>query len=213
VVRGVVQLEAGYLRGHQDGRTRQNFGETLLRVGMGPRTEARIGVPSYQRTATPAATVEGLGDASLAVKHRLRDATHGLPAVGVVVGSTVPVGADRVSAGAFQPEAALLTEWKLPEGFRALGMASFRHAVAAGDRYGLTTLVGAARRGLGPRTVAQLDYAWATSTRAGASDVHQLRAGAAVRLTPSLQLDAWAGRASTAGVHEHLFGLGFAQRW
>jgi len=213
VARGVVQLEAGYSRGHQDGRTRQTFGETMLRVGLGPRTEARIGLSSYQRTATPSSRVEGRGDASLAVKHRVRDAAGLLPAIAVTLGSTVPTGASQVGAGAFQPEAGLFTEWKLPAGFRALAMASYRDAVAAGGRFGQTTVAAGARRSLSTAVAAQLEYARATSTRAGAADVGQLRAGAALRLTPSLQLDAWAGRATAAGVHEHLFGLGFAHRW
>jgi hypothetical protein len=213
VARGVVQFEAGYSRGQQDGRTRESFGETLLRVGVGPRTEARIGLSSYQRTVTPAATVEGIGDPSLAVKHRLHDLVGGLPAVAVTVGSTVPIGSDRMGAGAFQPEAGLFTEWKLPVGFRGLAMGSFRDAVAAGDRYGLTTLAAGARRGLSGRAVAQAEYVHVASTRAGAADVGQLRAGAALRVTPSLQLDAWTARSTAAGVHEYLFGLGFAHRW
>jgi hypothetical protein len=213
VARGVVQLEAGYSRGHQDGRTRETFGETLLRVGMGPRTEARIGLPSYLRTATPAATVEGLGDPALVVKHRLHDLAGGLPAVAVTLGSSIPVGADGVGAGGFQPEAGLSTEWKLPAGFRALALGSFRDAVAAGDRFGLTTLAAGARRALSDRTLAQAEYIHVASTRAGAADVNQLRAGAALRVTPSLQLDGWAARSTAAGVHEFLFGVGFARRW
>jgi len=213
VAPGRVQLEAGYSRGHQDGRTRELFGETLVRVGVGPRTEGRIGLSSYQRTVTPAATVTGLGDASVSVKHRLRDAAHGLPAVAVLLGTTVPTGAEKVSAGELQPEGALMTEWRLPAGFRALGTASFRDAVAAGDRYGLTTLAAGARRSLGDHVTGQLEYAQVRSTRAGAADAHHLRAGAMLRITPTLQLDAWAGRATTRGVHEHLFGLGFARRW
>lgn len=213
VAPGMVQLEAGYSRGHQDGRTRQIFGETLVRIGVGPRTEARLGLSSYQTTVTPTSSVEGFGDASLGVKHKLRDAAHGLPAVGVVLGTTVPTGADGVGAGAFQPEASLLTEWRLPAGFRAMGMATHRDAVAAGDRYGLTTLAAGARRNLCQHVTAQLEYAQVQSTRAGAADVHHLRAGAMLRLTPTLQLDAWAGQATTHGVHERLFGLGFAQRW
>jgi hypothetical protein len=213
VARGVVQLEAGYSQGHQGDRTRRTFGETLLRVGMGPRTEARIGLSSYQRTETPAATVEGRGDASLVLKHRLRDAAGVLPAVAVTAGSTVPTGGSRMGAGAFQPEAGLFTEWALPAGFKALAMASHRSAVAADDRFGQTTLAAAARTALWTSAAAQLDYARVSSTRVGAPDVHQLRAGAALRVTPSLQLDAWAARATAAGAHEHLFGLGFARRW
>jgi len=213
VAPGRVQLEAGYSRGHQDGRTREFFGETLVRVGVGPRTEGRVSLSSYQRSVTPGATVTGLGDASVSVKHRLRDAGHGLPAVAILVGTTVPTGAEKMSAGEPQPEGALMTEWKLPAGFKALGMASFRDAVAAGDRYGLTTLAAGARRNLCDHVTGQLEYAQVHSTRAGAADVRHLRAGAMLRITPTLQLDAWAGRASTAGVHEHLFGLGFARRW
>ena len=210
---GVVQLEAGYSRGNQDGRTRQTFGETLLRVGVAPRTEARIGLSSYQWTETPAATVEGRGDASLVIKHQVRTAAGLVPGIAVTFGSALPTGTSRVGAGAFQPEAGLLAEWALPAGFRALGTASHRSAVAADDRFGQTTLGAAARRTLATAVAAQLDYVLVTSTRAGAADVHQLRATAALRLTPSLQLDAWAGRAAAAGVHEHLFGVGFARRW
>jgi hypothetical protein len=213
VAPGQVQLEAGYSRGQQDGRTRQNFGETLVRIGVGPRTEGRVSLSSYQRTVTSAATVEGMGDASVSIKHRLLDATHGHPAVAILVGATVPTGAKKLSAGEPQPEGALMTEWRLPAGFRALGMASWRDAVAAGDRYGLTTLAAGARRNLCDHVTGQLEYAQVHSTRAGAADIRHLRAGAMLRLTPTLQLDAWAGQASTNGVHERLFGLGFAQRW
>ena len=41
VPRGVVQLETGYSRAWLDQRTRHAFGETLVRVGLGPRTEVR----------------------------------------------------------------------------------------------------------------------------------------------------------------------------
>jgi hypothetical protein len=213
VTRGVVQLEAGYSRGHQDGRTRETLGETLLRVGVGPRTEARLGLPSYQRTVTAAATVEGLGDPVVAVKHRLHDLAGGLPAVAVTLASTVPLGADGVGAGAFQPEVGLSTEWKLPAGFRALVLGSFRDAVAAGDRFGQTTRAAGARRALSDRTLGQAEYIHVASTRAGAADVDQLRAGAALRVTSNLQLDGWAARSTAAGVHELLFGVGFAHRW
>jgi hypothetical protein len=213
VTRGVVQLEAGYSRGHQDGRTRQTFGETLLRIGMGPRTEARVGLSSYFHTVTPSNTVEGRGDASLGVKHRFRDAAGPLPAVALNLLSAIPTGSSAVSADAFQPEVGLSAEWALPAGFRALAAGSHRSAVASNERFGQTTLGAGARKTLSPAVTAQVDYARTMSTRDGAADVNQFRAGAALRVTPSLQLDAWVGRATASGVHEHLFGIGFARRW
>jgi len=210
---GMVQLEAGYSRARLDQRTRHAFGETMVRVGLGPRTEARGSLSSYMRTVTPAATVEGIGDASLSLKHRLRDPGGWVPAVALVAGSTLPTGAKGVGAGAFQPEAGASLEWKLPAGLRAIGMATWRDAIAAGDRYGLTTLVAAGRTTIGKAGAAQFEYARTSSTRAGAVGVDQLRATGALRLTPALQLDGWAGVANSAGKHEYLAGIGFAQRW
>jgi hypothetical protein len=118
-----------------------------------------------------------------------------------------------VSAGEAQPEAALATEWVLPRGLRVLGLASHRSAVAGGDRFGSTTVGAAGRMPLGARAVGQVEYTHALSTRAGAADVGQLRAGAALRLTRDVQLDAYAGRAAAAGTHEYLAGFGLTSRW
>lgn len=213
VTRGVVQLEAGYSRGERDGRTRQTFGETLLRIGMGPRTEARVGLSSYFHTVTPTGTVEGRGDASLGLKHRLRDADGALPAIALNLLTAIPTGSSAIGAGALQPEAGLAAEWALPAGFRAIAAAQHRSAVAGDVRFGQTTLGAGARKTLSPAVAAQVDYARVFSTRDGAAAVNQLRAGAALRVTPSLQLDAWAGTATAAGVRETLFGIGFARRW
>lgn len=210
---GHAQLEVGYMHAGQDGRTRHLLGETLLRVGVAPRTEVRAGWASYQRTVTDAATVEGAGDLSVSVKQRLNDPRGWIPALAVTVGTTLPTGAEAVSAGEAQPEAALATEWVLPGGVRVLGLASHRSAVAGDDRFGSTTLGAAGRMPVGPRVVGQLEYTHATSTRAGAVDVGQLRAGAALRLTHAAQLDAYAGRADAAGRHEYLLGVGLTRRW
>ncbi|HSU13800.1 transporter [Longimicrobium sp.] len=210
---GVVQLEAGYSRARLDQRTRHAFGETLVRVGLDARTELRGSVPSYMRTVTPATTMQGMGDAALSVKHRLRDPAGWVPAVALTAGATLPTGAKGVGAGDFQPEGAVSAEWELPRGLRALGMATWRDAVVSGDRHGMATLSAAGRTSIGSAAAGQLEYARTTSTRAGAADVSQLRATAALRLGPNLQLDGWAGRATSAGKHEYLLGIGFARRW
>lgn len=213
VTRGVVQLEAGYSRAHQEGRTRQTFGETLLRIGLGPRTEGRLGLSSYLRTATEDGTVEGRGDGSVGMKHRLRDAAGHLPGIAFTLGTSIPTGVGRVGAGALQPEAGLSTEWLLPAGFRGLAAGSYRNLVNDDDRFGQATIAAGARRNLFPRTVGQLEYAFTHATRDGAADVRQVRASAGVRITPDLQLDAWAARATSAGVPETQLGIGFARRW
>ena len=210
---GVVQLEAGHSRSSQTGRTRQVFGEAVLRVGMGPRTELRAGIPSVVRTVTDEAVVSGFGDASLFVKHRLWDVTGFRPALAVSAGSTLPTGADAVGAGAAQPEAALSAEWRLPERLRLIGMGSHRSAVAAGDRSGVSTLAAGLRGEVLPGTLAQFDYGITHSTREGAADAYQVRLGAAARVGPNFQLDAWGGHTDAAGRGEWQVGLGLSRRW
>jgi hypothetical protein len=211
--RGVVQLEAGYSRAELDGRTRQAFGETLLRAGLGANTELRVGMPSYLRNVTTADTLTGMGDAYLAVRHRFTDARGWVPAFSVQAGSTLPTAEDRMGPGQAQPELAGYAMWRLPEKVQLLTMGVHRDAIAAGDRYGLNTVSAGLRRDVVTGVTAQADYGVVSSTRAGAADTHHLRAGAAVRIGRDLQLDGWGGRAETAGKHEYQFGLGFSRRW
>jgi hypothetical protein len=209
----VVQLEAGYSRSELDTRTRHTFGETLLRAGLGANSELRVGVPSYLRTVTPASTVEGMGDGYLALRHRFTDAAGWRPAFALQAGSTVPTGKDGVGSGEAQPELAAYAQWRLPQRVQLMTMGVHRDAVAAGDRFGQSTLAAGLRRDLASGLTGQADYGVVHSTRAGAVDAHLLRAGAALRVTHDLQLDGWAGRSATAGKHEYTFGVGFSQRW
>jgi hypothetical protein len=213
VARGAVQLEAGYSRSQQPARTRHTLGEAVLRVGLGGNTEARIGIPSYQRVVTAAARTEGAADASFALKHRLRTAAGWRPALAVVAGTTLPTGSNTMGAGELQPELGASAEWALAHGLRALAMGSHREAVAAGDRYGQNTVAAALRFPVARPAMAQLEYGRLTTTRAGSHALNQLRAGAAVRLTPTLQLDGWLGRATSNGTADTQFGLGFARSW
>jgi hypothetical protein len=214
VAAGVLQVEAGYLRAERDPRVRQVFGETLLRVGLGRETELRATFPSYLHTETPAATTEGAGDAALALKHRFRQPAGWMPGVSLTVGSTLPTGAEAISAGQAQPEAIAAAEWRLPRRLAFVATGGHREAIAAGDRFGQNTLGAAVRADLTQAVAAQVEYTHVMSTRAGATDAGQVRATAGLRLSRDLMLDAWAGRIAQDGVpDETLFGLGFTRRW
>jgi hypothetical protein len=215
VAAGVLQVEAGYSRGQRDERTRHVFGETLLRVGFGFNTELRATFPSYLRTTAPGvATTEGASDAALAVKHRFRQPAGWLPGISLTVGSTLPTGADAVSAGGAQPEAVAAAEWRLPHRLALVGLAAHREAVFQDDHFGQNTLGAAARADLTQAVGVQVEYSHVSSTRAGAVDAGQARASAALRLTRDLQLDGWVGRITQDGVPaETLFGVGFTRRW
>jgi hypothetical protein len=214
VAPGVLQVEAGYLQAERGERIRRVYGETLLRVGLGYETELRATLPSYLRTTTPTASPEGAGDAALVLKHRLRTPAGWRPGLAVTLGTTLPTGAEAVSTGKAQPEAGAAAEWRLRQGVALVAAASHRHAILAGDRFGQNTVGAAARADVGRSVTGQVEYVRILSTRAGAADVDQLRATAALRLTPDLQLDGWAGRATQDGFPgEAQLGFGFTRRW
>ncbi|HEU0013847.1 MAG TPA: hypothetical protein VFQ45_09190 [Longimicrobium sp.] len=214
VAAGVLQLEAGYLHADRGPRVRRLFGETLLRVGLGRETELRATLPSYLRVETPHAVTEGATDAALVLKHRLRQAAGWMPAVAVTLGSSLPTGADEIGAGEAQPEGGVSAEWKLPRRLALVGIAAHRSAIVQGDRSGQTMAGAAVRADLTRAVAAQLEYAGVSYTRAGAADLAQLRATAALRLTRDLQLDAWAARATQDGFPaETQCGFGFTRRW
>jgi hypothetical protein len=214
VAPGVVQLEAGYVHADRGERTRDVFGEALLRVGLGRDTELRATLPSYLRVETPAATTQGASDAVLAVKHRFRQPAGRLPGVSATVGSTLPAGADALGAGEAQPEAVAAAEWRLPHRLALVGLAAHRAAVFQGDRFGQNTLGVAGGADVTAAAAMQLEYSRVTATRAGVEALNQLRATAALRLTRDLQIDGWVGRATQEGVPaETQLGLGFTRRW
>jgi hypothetical protein len=209
----VVQVEAGYTHGELGERTRHSIGETLLRVGLGRQVELRAGIPSYLRTTTPADTVSGLSDALIAVRRRFTEASGWRPMLAVQAGTTLPLGADAVTAGRLQPELAGYALWRLPEAVQLLAMGVHRQAVASGDRYGQSTVSAGIRRELVTGLSAQADYGIVHSTRSGALDAHQVRLAAAVRIGREVQLDAYAGSITAGGRHESLLGLGISTRW
>lgn len=214
VAAGVVQVEAGVSQGDRDERTRRTFGEVLLRVGVGRDTELRAILPSYQRTVSPTDSVAGLGDAGVAVKHRFRRAAGWRPGLASTLTATLPTGATEVGAGALQPEASVAAEWRVLPRLSLLTQAGHREAVADDDRYGQNTLGAALRANLSQVLATQLEYANVSTTRAGATDRHQLRATLAARLTQDLQLDGWGGRVTQRGVAaEAQFGVGITSRW
>lgn len=214
VAAGVLQLEAGYLHADRDERTRDVFGEPLLRVGLGRETELRATFPSYLRTETPTVEREGFGDAAIAVKHRFREAAGAMPGVSLTVGTTLPTGEEPFTARQAQPEAIGAAEWRVAQPLALVAIAGYRHAVTQGNRFGQTTVGAAARADLSRRVATQVEFTYLASTRSDAVDAGQLRATAAFRITRDLQLDGWASRIEQGGLpDEALFGFGFTRRW
>ncbi len=167
---GVVQVEGGVGFARAQSERETSLGDALVRVGLDPKTEVRIGVPSYI-FLRGASRASGFGDAFIGVKRTLfgdqkaqlapvagndgetkeqaqngrartkRAAASGAqqtalagPALGLIVGTTLPTGADELSANRFEPQALLAFE------------ATISERVSLASNLGYTSVAGQTRR-------------------------------------------------------------------
>lgn len=100
VLRGVVQVETGYLFARDGDVDRYEVPGTLFRVGLGGRTELRIGhagvIGEEKR--------HGAGDSDLGVKVNFIERSDGWqPELAILGGLSVPTGDDGFSSGGVDP--------------------------------------------------------------------------------------------------------------
>ena len=216
---GHVQLESGYTlasAGDEDGHS---LGELLLRVGGGAIWELRFGFGSYVWTDGPGPGASGLEDANLGAKLRLLHpaAPGAVPAVSVIVGTSVPTGGREVGAEEWQPEAKLLLAWELSD---RMGLSSnLNYARASGDdeeggRFDQLSASLSLGLALSDRAGAFLEYFAFDRERAGGPAAHYLDAGLTWSVWKDLQLDVRAGAGLNGGAETDSFaGVGAVVRW
>ena len=140
VLPGVVQLEAGYTLTRIDGLNSHSLGEVLLRIGVLPRTEVRVGLNSFAWSDDPP-DASGLEDVSLGVKVELAaGGSQGFqllrPSIALLVSTTLPTGAEEFGENDLQPAAILAMSWELSERFGLGANAGVGAPTAGGDRFG-----------------------------------------------------------------------------
>jgi len=122
VAPGHLQIETGYTYTRTGAERASSLGELLLRYGVDDRWEARLGLNSYDWIDSGVSgerRISGFEDPFVEVKVRLNDAEpehrgRGVPAMGLLLNTTLPVGARALTADAWQPTATLAFHWDLP---------------------------------------------------------------------------------------------------
>ena len=216
---GVFQLEAGYTFSSIGRTDRHQIGEALLRAGMIPGLEARIGLPSFfsSKTELPLGTeseASGIGDGSLGIKLGLYESavSEGLPSVALLLGTSVPIGDDDFGADGWEPEAKLALGWLLTQRLN-LG-ANINYAQrdpGAGDRFdefGASVSLGfpltERLSGFGEYFAIRPDFG---------GDSDYIDAGVTFLLSNDFQLDARIGTGVGDTDDAIFFGAGFGKRF
>lgn len=190
---GRVQVEAGYTFSRSGGTRLHDLGEALMRVGLVPHAELRIGVNSFSVRDTDGAPSEsGVRDVRLGTKLALPEPEAGaVPKAALLVGTTLPTGSDGFGARGVRPGAAVALDWDLGEraGFGA--NAGYAREKEGGDRLDEFSASGAVSLDLTSGTGVFAEYFGLY--RDAAADENFLSGGLTHALGPDLQVDGRAG--------------------
>lgn len=214
---GHVQVEGGITWQEIGGEDSMSTGELLVRYGFRENMEARLGVGSWTRIDGPGGDLDGYEDPELGLKVRLTapadDRPPGLPAVALLLATTVPVGSKELTTDDWQPTALLAFDWDVND-LLAIGanlgasypsdgdeqfdqiLASVTAAIAATDRLGVFL------------------EAYGFSQEEPDGDATQyVDTGVTFALTDNLQLDARIGFGLNDPSPERFVGVGAVVRW
>jgi hypothetical protein len=143
VAPGHLQVETGYTYARTGSEKSSSLGEVLLRYAFDDRWEARIGLNSYDwiDTGVPGERrITGFEDPFAEVKIRLNDAEaehrpHGVPAMALLLNTTIPVGARALTADAWQPTGTLALSWELSDVWSVDSNLGYTYAADSGQRF------------------------------------------------------------------------------
>jgi hypothetical protein len=216
IARGHIEFETGYTyqqaRGTDAGHT-HSVPEALLRIGLLPRVELRLG-ENYlvQRSdGVNAPSVQGFDDTYLGTKVSATEQRGVVPALSFELKVNLPSGSDAISAHRALPGAALLLGWETSGPWSA-GMEAFAtrtaddHAQAVGS---LSIQYQATRR---VQAYGEFFSLQPVNAGIGARAEHYANSGVLFLLSNDMQIDARIGFGLNHSADRYFAGFGFAVR-
>lgn len=219
VPRGHFQLEGGFTSTRVGDEDTRSVGELLLRAGLNDRLEVRIGAGSHTRIDGPGGDVSGYEDPTLGVKVRLSPDTEMLPpshpAVALLLGTSIPVGDEELTADEWVPEAKLAFAWALTERFGLSTNLNWAYPPDSGDDERFHQLSGSLSGSLAftDRIGGFLEYYGFVEEEEDGPSTHYVNAGVTYLLSNDLQLDLRYGRGLNDPDPDDFVGIGAAVRW
>jgi len=218
VPKGYVQLEAGYFHS-SDELDSDAFPELLVRIGLLRKLELRVNYQGYQWQEQPGGESDsGWGNGGLAVKYEFAEG-HGVrPAVGLLVGATIPAGGAKFTTGRPDPSVLLLMAHELSSrlslGYNA-GVVWSTTEDPPGERDTLASFRWTAA--LGISATKKLGTFVELFGRSPFNDERPAEAsfdaGVGYLLKPNLQLDAAVGVGLNDAAQDWFLTVGLSHRW
>ena len=214
--RGAFQFESGltYEGDTVDGVRGRSLTApgSLMRVGLGGRTELRISTEGFQSTIAGGFRSSGYSDVAIGVKIRLLDQAKAGIDFAIIPMTTLPTGADGFTSGHADPTLKLTWARELGAGWGVNGNVNFASVSDEEGRFAqraISASFGHALAG-GWEGFAEL-YSFTPMERGAASGV-TLDWGVARQIGHDFHFDVAAGRGLTAAAPDWFIGIGFAVR-
>jgi len=209
VPRGSLQFEDGFTETSAAEQQVYDFPETLVRYGLTPKTELRLGVPDYFQNFKSGAAA-GWGDFSVGMKQQLVAKDGGFEASAVAAVS-FPIGTRGISSGGY--DAQVLVPWSNPisKNWTAAGMLGVLWPTEGGRHNATGQFTFLVDRQLTNPWDAFAEYGGEYPQRGGPQQVVHL--GTSFKVTPRQQVDFHFGFGLSAAAVDHFVGIGYSFRF
>jgi hypothetical protein len=207
---GSLQAENGFLESSSQGQSLVDGPESLVRLGVGKRTELRFTVPDYfDNVSTGDSSGTGFGDFGFGVKQQLGP-TPGKFDVSVILFLSFPTGANSVSSGGYDPGLQVPWSRALSANWTAAGMFSVYWPTQGHTRNVTGESTFLLDRQLTKPWDAFVEYAGDFPEVGGPR--HLLHFGTALKITKQQQIDFHVGVGLSSAAVDHLIGIGYSFR-
>ena len=216
VPKGGFQFESGisYEGDAADGISSRGVGapSALLRLGLGRRTELRIGGDGFVSEASQGGRVSGYSDLEIGGKVRILNQDQIGVDMAILPAVSVPTGADAFTSGGFDPSVKITWAREMPAGFGLTGNVNFASLTDEMGRFHQEAISLSLGHGLFAGWAGYFEAYGFSRLERGAGRAITVNGGFARPVGDRIQFDIEAGRGVTAAAPDWFFGAGFAIR-
>lgn len=225
----ILQIEAGYTftkdRENDERWTDHTAPELLLRIGIHELVEFRLGWDGYSttelntfrsndngRSRDRQTHIDGSTDLLAGFKFHLIDQDGGIPDLGVIVETTIPIGTREKTSGDVEPEVKWLWAYDLTERWSIAGNINFAVPTSEDGRFFQTASSVAVGYAVNDWLGAYVEYFGFYPGERGGDCTHYANGGLTFGLNPDVQFDVRAGWGLNEQADDFFAGIGMACR-
>lgn len=218
---GHVQVEGGTTLTRVDDVDSTSLGELLVRIGLGERSELRLGLGSYSRIDDSSAgggSISGFEDPAIELKYRFTkeagELAPGQPAVALVLGTSVPVGDKELTSDEWAPLALLAFDWAVGSRFGVGANLGGSYAISGDDdRFTQAFASVSAGMSVTDRLGTYLEWYGFSEEEENGPSTHYVNGGISFLINDDLIVDAKIGTGLNDADPDWFAGVGGAVRW